>query len=59
MQLQMWIKLRAVLLACTPNDPTFFFFCSCRSLVDTIYSLKDEVQELKQVSAPVDEHRHK
>lgn len=31
------------------------FFCSCRSLVDTIYSLKDEVQELKQVSAPIDE----
>lgn len=25
-------------------------FCSCRSLVDTVYSLKDEVQELKQVS---------
>lgn len=25
-------------------------FSSCRSLVDTVYSLKDEVQELKQVS---------
>lgn len=25
--------------------------CPCRSLVDTVYSLKDEVQELKQVSA--------
>ena len=26
------------------------WFCSCRSLVDTVYSLKDEVLELKQVS---------
>lgn len=25
-------------------------FCPCRSLVDTVYSLKDELQELKQVS---------
>lgn len=54
----MWIKLIAVtvLITCTPSDQNVCF-CSCRSLVDTIYSLKDEVQELKQVSAPIDEHR--
>lgn len=45
----MWIKLITLIVI------KYFFFCSCRSLVDTIYSLKDEVQELKQVSAPIDE----
>ena len=51
-----WLKL---IPNCADNLRTQWsktFFSSCRSLVDTIYSLKDEVQELKQVSALVDEH---
>lgn len=31
----------------------FLHFCFCRSLVDTVYALKDEVKELKQVIAVV------
>lgn len=31
----------------------FVHFCFCRSLVDTVYALKDEVKELKQVIAVV------
>lgn len=57
--MQVWVKLiiLTALITRTPNHQMINLFGSCRSLVDTIYSLKDEVQELKQVSAPIDEHR--
>lgn len=37
-------------IRCQISGMSCVLFCSCRSLVDTVYSLKDEVQELKQVS---------
>lgn len=44
---QMWI---CEMIHCLHQAAVKELFCSCRSLVDTVYSLKDEVQELKQVS---------
>lgn len=39
-------RFRHVFLKTVVTDNLFFYF---RSLVDTVYALKDEVQELRQV----------